>query len=49
MTWLPGTTSDARWLGTLPWPERLVVIIGEIAVAYIALIVGLLVGAALHG
>jgi hypothetical protein len=36
----------ARWLATFNWPERLVIIIGEIAVAHLALVFGMLVGAA---
>jgi hypothetical protein len=39
----------ARWLATFTWPERLVIIIGEIAVAYLAFVFGLLVGVGLFG
>jgi hypothetical protein len=34
-----------RLLRTFSWPERAVIIIGEIAVAHLALVFGLLVGA----
>jgi hypothetical protein len=39
----------ARWLATLTWPERLVVIIGEITIAYLCLVFGMLVGVGLFG
>jgi hypothetical protein len=39
----------ARWLASLYWPERLVVIIGEIAAAYLCLVFGMLVGVGLFG
>jgi hypothetical protein len=39
----------ARWLASLSWPERFVVIIGEIAVGYLAFVFGLLFGAGIHG
>jgi hypothetical protein len=38
-----------RWLATFAWPARMVIVLGEIAVAYLCLLFGLLVGAALHG
>jgi hypothetical protein len=39
----------ARWLASLSWPERLVIVIGEIAVAYLCLVFGMLVGVGLFG
>jgi hypothetical protein len=39
----------ARWITSFSWPERLIIIIGEIAVAYLASVFGLLVGAGIHG
>ena len=39
----------ARWLRSHHWSARLVIVIGEVAVAYLALVFGLLVGAGLHG
>jgi hypothetical protein len=35
-------------LATFTWPERVVIVIGEIAVAYLALVFGMLVGAGIH-
>jgi hypothetical protein len=37
-----------RWLATFTWPGRVVIIIGEIAVAYLALAFCLLLGAGIQ-
>jgi hypothetical protein len=39
----------ARWLASFSWPERFVIIIGEITLAYLCLVFGMLVGVALFG
>jgi hypothetical protein len=38
-----------RWLVSFTWSERFVVLVAETAVAYLAFVFGLLVGAALFG
>jgi hypothetical protein len=42
--WRRDLYRHARWLRSLDWPTRLIVIIGEITVAYICVVFGMLVG-----
>jgi hypothetical protein len=42
--WRRDLCRHARWLRSLDWPTRLIVIIGEITVAYICVVFGMLVG-----
>jgi hypothetical protein len=39
----------ARWLASFTWPERFVILVGEITIAYLCLVFGMLVGVELFG
>jgi len=39
----------ARWLRSHQWPARVVIVLMEITVAYIAFVLGIVVGAGLFG
>jgi hypothetical protein len=42
---LSGLRRHIAWIGRHQWPARIVIVVGEITLAYIALVLGLLIGA----
>jgi hypothetical protein len=46
---LSGIRRHLEWIGQHEWPARIVIVVGEITLAYLCLVFGMLVGAGFMG
>jgi len=47
--WRAGLAPHELWLASHKWPARIVIVVGEITLAYLCLVFGMLVGAGFMG